>query len=314
MDAPTMLNIALNETFNLALDNGLMAAHGIKQLRPEWLADETKIADGIAPGETLEVNNLCPPGMKALEPVVTSQLNPEVMQIYNTTNQEFNAAAITNDLRMGAMPARAVKATEVVEASQSITSMFTGITKILEQNYIVEILKKMVPTIMQNANDWDEDESIAMFGKDRALEIAAMTPEERFKDVAQGMKFKVFGVSMILNKMKDYKKLMSLLQTIGGVQPLTEEFIKKYDFGKLLTEIMKSLDLDPAKLAVEAQEAAAMKGGAPGQPPAGPDQMSQIPQVMGSSNDMGSAGGPQPASSAMPGTQFPGNRATGMLK
>lgn len=299
MDAPTMLNIAQNEAFNLALDAGIMAAFGIRQLRTSWLADETKVSDGIPPGETLEVNELCPPGQKVLETVQTGTLSPEFFQMYNILGNEFNQAAITNDLRMGQMPSRAVKATEVVEASQSITSMFTGISRILEQNLIVSILEKYWPTMCQNMDDLDTEEVIGLLGKDRAIEIAAMSPEERFKETANGVKFKVSGVSQLLNKMKDFKKLTSLLQTIATSNPLMESFIKKYDMGHLLTEIMKSLDIDVEKLEVDAVEQAAMaqpqqQAGVPGMGAPTPDMQSQIPQVAGMGAE-GSAGGPQPA-------------------
>lgn len=315
MDAPTMLNIAMNEAFNLSLDAGIMAAFGIRQLRTNWLADESKVSDGIPAGETLEVNDQCPPGQKVLEPVQTGTLSPEYFQIYNTVNQEFNQAAITNDLRMGSQPPRQVKATEVVEASQSITSLFTGVSRVLEQNLIVGSLEKLWATIAQHMDDLDSEEIVGMLGKDRALEIASMSPEDRFKDCASGYKFKVFGVSLILNKMKDFKKLTSLLQTIGGNQSLTEEFIKKYDMGKLLTEIMKSLDIDVEELEIDKIEQKAMQGmaagGAPGSAAPGPDQQSQIAQVSGMNNDIGSEGGPQPSQGqGIPQANFPPSVAT----
>lgn len=297
MDAPTMLNIAMNESFNLILDSGIMAAFGIRQLRTSWLADESKVADGIPPGETLEVNDMCPPGQKVLEPVQTGTMSPEAMQVYNTLGGEFNQAAITNDLRMGQVPQRAVKATEVVEASQSITSMFTGISRILEQNLIVAILEKLWMTMCQNMNDLDSEEVIAMVGKDRAVQLAAMTPEQRFKETVNGYKFKVFGVSLILNKMKDYKKIQALLQTIAASQPLMEEFIKKYDMGSLLTELMKALDIDIDAIKIDPTEQAAMakmQAGAQGGAPGAPDTQSQIAQP-GSMPAEGNPGGPQPA-------------------
>lgn len=297
MDAPTMLNIAQNESFNLALDAGIMAAFGIRQLRTSWLADETKVSDGIPPGETLEVNDMCPPGQKVLEPVQTGTLSPEFFQMYNILGNEFNQAAITNDLRMGQVPSRAVKATEVVEASQSITSMFTGLSRVLEQNLIVAILEKLWMTMCQNMDDLDSEEVIALIGKDRAVELSSMTPEERFKQTANGYKFKVFGISLILNKMKDFKKLTSLLQTIAGNQQLMEEFIKKYDMGSLLTELMKALDIDLDSLKIDPIEAAAMKkmqAGAQGGGVPTPDQQSQIPQIAGMGGE-GNPGGPQPA-------------------
>lgn len=294
MDAPTMLNIAQNESFNLALDAGIMAAFGIRQLRTEWLADETKVSDGIPPGETLEVNSLCPAGQKVLEPVQTGTLSPEFFQMYNILGNEFNQAAITNDLRMGQVPQRQVKATEVVEASQSITSMFTGLSRVLEQNLIVAILEKLWMTMCQNMDDLDSEDVIALLGKERAVAISALSPEERFKETANGYKFKVFGISLILNKMKDFKKLTTLLQTIAGNQPLMEEFIKKYDMGMLLTEIMKSLDIDIENLEIPEVEQRAMAKMQSGGAPPVPNQQSQTPQMAGMPLE-NNAGGPQPA-------------------
>jgi hypothetical protein len=293
MDAPTMLNIAMNEAYNLAQDAAIMAAFGIRQLRTEWLADETKVSDGIPPGETLEVNNMCPPGQKVLESVQTGTLSPEFFEMYNIMGNEFNQAAITNDLRNGQQSQRAVKATEVVEASQSITSLFTGVSQIVEQNLVVAILEKLWMTMCQNMNDMDTEEVIALIGKDRAVQLAAMSPEERFKETAHGYKFKVFGASLILNKMKDFKKLTSLLQTIASQPALMEEFIKKYDMGSLLTELMKALDIDIQKLELDPIEQAAMKRQQAAPVPQ-PNQQSQIPQVAGMGGE-GNPGGPQPA-------------------
>jgi hypothetical protein len=314
MDAPTMLNIAQNESFNLALDAGIMAAWGIRQLRTEWLADETKVADGIPAGETLEVNSMCPPGQKVLESVQTGTLSPEFFQMYNILGNEFNQAAITNDLRMGQVPDRQVKATEVVEASQSITSMFTGISRVLEQNLIVALLEKIWMTMAQNMDDLDQEEVVALLGKDRAMELSALSPEDRFKETANGYKFKVFGVSLILNKIKDFKKLTSLLQTIAANQPLTEEFIKKYDFGKVLEELMKSLDIDLDRLEIDPVEQEAMKkmqAGGAGSTPAGPNAQSQIAPVANMGGE-GNPGGPQPneGEGQIPQAKFPPSRAS----
>src|SRR5690606_20783002 len=112
-DAPASLNRALNEIFNLNLDSGLMAVHGIKQVREDWLEDPNEIAEGIFPGQTLRVNSQAPAGGKVLERVDSSTPSNEGYNTYNMTEREFNMAAITSDLRMGALPQRAVKATEI---------------------------------------------------------------------------------------------------------------------------------------------------------------------------------------------------------
>lgn len=303
MDAPTLLNSALNELFNLQLDTGLMATFGIRQLHTDWLSDESQIDDGIGPGMTLEVNSNCPPGGKALEPVQTAVMTPETMSTYQTLSGEFQQSAMTNDLRMGVMPQRDVKATEVVEASDTMTSMFTGMSKGFEESGLVPILELVWATIAQHLNDLDSDEVKALIGEDRAMALAALTNEELFAATAQGVKFHAYGISQNLAKQKDFKKIMALMQTVGGSPQMMEEYIKQYSMGALLTEFMRTLDINTAKLEIPPEEKAAMaaQGGSPQM--GGPNMQSQIPQA--TTPGPSQAGGPQPGAV----NNFPPSRA-----
>ena len=249
MDAPSMLNRAYNELFNLSLDGGLMSVHGIKQLRKGWLEDPSQVDDGIPAGTTLIANSACPPGQTVLERVDTSTVPADGLNVMNLVNQEFNVAALTNDLRMGVASFRQVKATEVVEASQTITSMFSGMAKNIEgdedSGFITPILQKAWKTIAQNIGDLDTNEVKALLGEKVATELKAMGNEELFAETVQGCKFLTFGISAILNKQKDFTKLTALLQTVGTSEVLTEAFLAKYDLSKFLEEIIKSLDITP---------------------------------------------------------------------
>lgn len=286
MDGATRHNIALNELYNLMVDAGMMSVFGIKQIRTDWLEDDREVADGVRPGQTIRVSSVCPPGMTALQRVDEGALSGEALQMFNLMNAELNTSAMTNDLRMGALPTRAVKATEVVEASQTITSMFSGIARSIEVDFIEPILERAWNVIMQNANDLDSDEVLALLGDVKGAEFAAMSPEDRFADTAQGNKFKVFGVSQTLNKQKDFRKLTALLQTIGSSEVLIESFIKKYSFEKLLGEIVRSLDIEPGRIEqdeVDQMMMAMMSGGPMGagatQLGSQPNMQSQIPQA-----------------------------------
>jgi hypothetical protein len=284
MDAGTRHNIALNELYNLIFDAGMMATHGIKQIRPDWLENEAQIASGIRPGMTVEANSSCPPGMKVLERVDTASMSPESITVFNLSNAEFQQSVLTNDLRLGVLPSRAVKATEVVEASQTITSVFTGVAKAIEVGFLEKLLDLSWLTIAQHLDDLDSEEVKALLGDDRAILLASMSPEERFQIAVQGHKFKVYGVSKTLNKVKDFRKLTSLLQTLAGSEVLIEEFIKKYDFGKMLEEIMKSLDINTDRLRIDEVDMAMMvlrnaNPGAQSQPGSSPNLQSQIPQA-----------------------------------
>lgn len=321
MDAPAMLNRASNEMFNLILDGGMMSVHGIKQIRAHYLTDASQIEDGIGPGDTLSVSAACPPGQAVLERVDTATVPQDGLAVLNLLNQEFNASALTNDLRMGVASFRAVKATEVAEASQTISSMFSGMAETIEKLFITKILDKAWKTIAQNVNDLDSDEVKALLGDKVAASLLALGNEELFADTVQGCKFRTFGISEKLGREKDFSKLTGLLQTIGTSETLTEAFMQKYDFSKLLSEIMKALDINTYKIEADRDnggdlsshnqlgEAVPQQGGM-GQGEM-PNAQSQIPQAGAPSNNpnemMSNA---QPPQGAVPQTHFPASRAT----
>lgn len=253
-DAGTYLNRALNEAFNLQFDSGLMSVFGIKQLREDWLDNVDEISDGISPGMTLKANNSCPPGMKVLERVDTGALTEESLEMYNIADREFQSSMFTSDIRMGNLPQRSVKATEIVASNQAIQGVFSGIVKRLEQCFIAEVLYKSWVTSAQHMDDLDSDEVMAILGEERAQFLASMSPEERFAKTAQGHKFKVFGLSQTLNKIQEFKKLQTLLQTIGTSEILLKEFMRKYSIAAFMGEIIKSLDIDDSKLAITPEE------------------------------------------------------------
>lgn len=304
MDAPTKHSRALIELYNLILDSTMKAVHGVNQLRVDDLADPSQISGSIPWGTTLQVNSTLPPGAKVMEPVVTGEIPKESFNVLNLIQQELNASSLTNDLRMGVMPFRAVKATEVVEASQTITSVFQGIAKNVEALLIHEELEKAWQTTAQNLDKISKEELVALFGKERGEQISQMKPEEVFVNTVNGVKFEVFGVSTTLSKAQDFRKLTTLLQTVGSSEILLEEFAKKYDFGKLLGEVMSALDINKSKIELpEIQQARSQAQELGGQVPQG-NQMSQVQQAgAGSLADI--FGGP-----TLPQTQFPGSPAT----
>lgn len=310
MDGATRHNIAMNELYNLMVDAGMMSVFGIKQIRTDWLEDDREVADGVRPGMTLRVSSACPPGGQVIQRVDEGALSGEALNMFNLINSEFAQTAMTNDLRLGSMPSRAVKATEVVEASQSITAMFAGIAKSIEVDFIQPILDLSWQTIMQNADDMDSDEVSAILGIEKANRLILMSPEERFAETSQGHKFKVFGVSQTLNKQKDFRKLTSLLQTIGSSEVLVEAFTKQYSFEKLLGEIIRSLDVEPGRIEQDALDQVMMQLGpeimsqGAAQPGSQPNMQSQIPQAAtGPLN-------PDVVQQGIPRTEFPGSPAT----
>lgn len=287
MDAPTNHNIAMNELYNLLLDSGMMSAHGIKQIRTDWLDDPSQVENGIPPGTTLGVSSNCPAGMKVLERVDTATVSPHALNIYNMQNAEFNQSALTNDTRMGALSNKQVKATEIVEASQTITSVFTGMNKVIEVDHINEVLRKSWLTSLQNMDSINNGEISDLIGEKRSIEVSSASPEERFVRCATGYKFAAHGVSSVLSRMRDFRKLTSLLQTISTSDLFIEAFLKQYSPQKFLDELMRSLDINTKRIKVSEEEAIALQQSAPA-PMAGttgPNMQSNIPQASTGGNE-----------------------------
>jgi hypothetical protein len=319
MDAPVKHNKAINELFNLMLDNGIMSVYGVKQIRMDWLEDPSQVANGVMPGVTLKVNSLCPPNAKVVDRVDTAVMSPEAIQIFNLTNGEFQQSTLTNDIRLGILPQRDVKATEVVASEQSVTGMLNGLAKTIETDVMVPLLRKSWMVAIQHLDDFNSDEVRKLLGDDRASIIASMAPEERFAETVNGLCFVVHGLSYVLNKTKDFRRVTTFMQTVAGNPALAQEFSREYSWAKLLGEIMEILDIDPDKLKLDEADRAenAIGGGAPGgsggpggAPVAGPNVMSQIPQAGSEAN-----GGQAPDSvQAISQPKFPPSRATGALK
>lgn len=302
MDAATKHNIALNELYNLMLDAGMMSVYGIKQVRTSWLQNPSQISGGIPPGITLQVNSSCPPGEDVLKRVDTSALSSDSIQMFNITDREFQQSAMTNDTRLGTLPQRAVKATEVVASNQTITGIFNGMVKVIEEEFIDKVLERSWETMAQHMNDLDDDEVKAIVGKDRALIFSNTPNEEIFAATAQGHVFETFGLSQTLNKIQDFRKIQALLQSIGTSPLMMQEFQRAYSMTKLLGEVIKSLDIDETKIkmteiekqqlqqeqAAQMQAMAQAEGGKGNTMDArGSNPQSQIPQAMNQAAESG---------------------------
>lgn len=310
MDAPTKHNMAATELYNLMVDGGMRAANGVGMIRQDWLEDPSQVEGGIRPGASLMVNSQCPPGAKVLEMVQTGNVPPDAQAMFNIINQEFNRAALTSDIRQGMQPREQVSATQVVEANQTITSVFQGMAKNVEQQWIQKLLEKAWMTCCQYSDLMDEDELRTIIGPSDADKYLNLTPQERFAESVNGIKFRVNGISLTLKKSQDARRYMTLLQTIGGNEVLMEEFVKGgYSVGELLKQIIHSLGIDTRAIELPQSEKEMMKQSASGSAP--PMQGPGAAAPGAGAQDMTQATSPNTGSlmdqmgSAAPGAQVP---------
>lgn len=253
-DDATQINFAMNEIFNLIIDGGISAVWGIKQIRIDDLEDPGQATGGIAQGETLAIKQSVPYGQKVLEKVAEGEVPSDAMAVLEMLSREFAASALSSELKLGALPAKQVKATEVIELSQSQAVTLDGIVGDIEQ-MMTQVLNLAWLTILQNMDDLASNHVLTAVGPHVAFTLGSMSPEERFTMYANNpCSIKVHGLSSMLAKTRDFQKFMALLQAVTTNPLLFQAFFKKYSPDKVLNHMMKMLGINPLRIEKDDQE------------------------------------------------------------
>jgi hypothetical protein len=254
-DSASALNLAINEIFNLILDGGIAAVWGIGQLRTDYLADSRQVSGGIPQGVTLAVTNNLPVGAKVYEKTTDSTIPPEAMQVFEALNREFTQAALTNEIKLGSLPPRQVLATEIAQADQSQAVTLDAIIANMERNGINHIILLSWLTILQHIKQMDPEEVSALIGKGPAQMLLAFEDAEIFAALAPTAHFRVFGLSALLSRVRDFQKTVALMQSVMGNPFLAQAFIQKYSGDRILNMMMKQLNINPDDIVMSQDEA-----------------------------------------------------------
>jgi hypothetical protein len=253
-DSASDLNLALNEMFNLMLDGGIAAVWGIKQIRANHLEDTSQVSGGIPQGITLVVKDTLPAGAKVLETVAEGSVPSDAMAVYEMLAREFTQAALTNEIKLGALPPRQVLATEVNQADQSQAVTLDSISADVERMGIKRVIELSWLTVLQHIKRVDPDEIAGLLGPDVANVLTSFSEAEIFAALAGTANFKVFGLSATLTRVRDFQRTMGLMQVVGSNPMLMQAFFRDYSERKLLKQAMKMLNINPDDLARTPQE------------------------------------------------------------
>jgi len=277
-DHVSPLNIAINELFNLMLDGGLSSVWGIKQVRPGMLEDPRQIAGGIPQGISLALKDEVPLDAKVVETVSEGKVPQDAIAMFQIANSEHLAASLSNELRMGTLPPKQVKATEVIEASQSANVTLDAISADMENDGIEPTLRKAWMTMLQMADDLSHQDVVGAVGLRVASILSKMSPEERFANLA-GSGFQVHGLSATLSRVRDFQKLAALMQMAVSNPILFQAFAKRFSGDKILTHMMKSLNINPSHIEQDTGELQNM-----------PNRFQELTGIMGMMQGGGSQG------------------------
>lgn len=243
-DEAVDLNLAMNELYNLMLDGGLSSVWGVREVRTDWLVDPSQVAGGLPQGATLEINEQAPANASAVQQSSTGQVPQDALGMFNISDREFMAASLTNDIKLGMLPSKQVRATEVMEASQAQSTTLDSIAGDIEHDGMQPVIRKSWMLLLQFLEDLPSEDVIGAIGPRKALELARMSPGERL-DMFQGCQFKVHGLSSTMNRARDFQKLMGLMQGVSGNPMLMEAFMRRTSPDKILEQMFKQLNMNP---------------------------------------------------------------------
>lgn len=253
-DDAVNLNLAMNELFNLILDGGMAAVWGTRQIRLEDLEDPGQVAGGLKQGMTLAVKQTLPHNARVVELVATGNVPQDAMQIFEAIDREYNAAVYTNELKLGSLPSKQVRATEVVESSNSQAITLDGLTADIERKVIDKVLYLSWMNVLQNADDFDPRMMNSVMNRSVANIIMRASPEERFALFGGRTQFRTFGLSATMSKALDFQKFMSMMQAVQLNPMLFQAFMLKFSPDRALTTIMTKLGINPDDLLLSPEE------------------------------------------------------------
>jgi hypothetical protein len=209
------------------------------------LEDPSIISAGIPQGTTLAVKDNTPEGMKVVETVTTGNVPPDAMAMFELVNREFNQAALTNEIKMGGLPGSNVKATAIIESSQTSAVVLDAIAGTIEIG-VAPCLEKTLLNCLQNFDMIPKDDAIAALGLAGWLTLSRMDPATRYIAYAAGMfQTRVFGLSATLAMVRDFQKTVALLQLVMQNPLMTKSFLQKFSPDKVLMMLMRQLNINP---------------------------------------------------------------------
>lgn len=252
---------AMNELVNLLLDSAMKAAWGVGQVRPDLMESPEEIADGVPQGYTAVLKPNTPNGLKFYERVDNGDA-PQI-SLENLTRLEgyLQASLAMPDTKMGTLPQRQTKATEVVQAMQASGSLYESFAARFETTFLEPIFEKCWKLMLQYEDDWLQDELVQILGPTNTLRMLDLSAAERFRLCSQA-KFRVRGLRGVASKERTFNKLMTVVNLLSSNQQFADNFGQTKDFTKLWDQLLRATGVDPTSLDADQEPDQDDQGGA----------------------------------------------------
>lgn len=243
---------AMNELVNLLLDQAMRAAWGIGQLRPDIMENPEDVAHGIPQGFTGILKPNVAQGAKFYERVDNGEAPQLSLEELGRLEGYLQEALATPDTKLGQVPERATKATEIIQAMQSAGSLYEAFAARYEDTVLEPLFDKGWRLIVQYAESDDliEPELTQILGPTNTMRLYKMTPDERFV-ILNSARFKVRGLRGVASRDRLFNKLMTVANLLSSNQQFADSFGQSKSYDKLWDQVLWASGVDPMSLELD---------------------------------------------------------------
>lgn len=259
---------AFIEMTNLILDAVQTSTMKAFVAQPGMLANPQQIAEGISPNKVFQLDEGIPVA-DFIKEIDLGMLPPDVVAVWQQLKNLLQEGAKLSEVAMGQMPDKThIAAGAVQQAGMNGSAMIRSMAKTIEQRWLEPVLTLVWETALQYMD-------FASLANEIGQETAAMLNQQRVEFQQRKIKFRVRGISGLLDRQAKMQSFLQFAQVVGQNPQLLMAFMQKTNFPKLLQTLLVWLGIDPAQFEYTPQEQMQMQMqqqlqallGAPGQPP-----------------------------------------------
>jgi hypothetical protein len=231
---------AMTELTNLIIDGVRMTVMKAYAAVPDLLEDPSELSEGIWPNKVFQLTEGSI-GKDFIAEINFGELPEDGYRLLQGLSKLLREGTQLNELSLGQLAQRGnPTATEVDETKEGSSAAIESMASTIERSILEPVFNLMFLTGLQH-EDFTNPRIIKAIGED----TARMFERRRQEFIEYGYGFKVRGITEMIARGKKLRSLVGLLQTIGQIEPLMMTFLKKYDIGLLLDEMMRLMGVDP---------------------------------------------------------------------
>lgn len=233
---------AFVELTNLILDGTFTSTLKAFAANPNFLEDPTQLAEGISPNTIFKLSDEAGALKEFLKEIDLGSLPPEAISVWTALKQEMREGAKLSEIALGQVPPKGdITATEVIQVSQSGSAMIRSMARTIEARFLEPVLTLVWQTALQHLD-------FQALAPEIGQEAAAMFESRKAEFSDRRIKFRVSGISALIDRQTELRALLSMLQTVGQNELLLKAFLEKADVGEIIDIMFRLFGVDKSQM------------------------------------------------------------------